>query len=58
MLSKIVSAAVWSLKPLFDLMILVLTVCKSFKFRQTPRPMLIEILIADGMGTSNFYPEL
>lgn len=51
-LSKIASAVVWGLKPLFDLMVLLLTVYKSAKFKQTPRPILIDILIADGMDTS------
>lgn len=51
MVFKIASAALWSLKPLFDLMVLLFTICKSAKFRRTPRPMLIDVLIVDGMGT-------
>lgn len=43
------AAAAWGLKPLLDIMVLLLTVYKSAKFRQLPRPVLIDILIADGM---------
>ncbi|KAF9649623.1 hypothetical protein BDM02DRAFT_1779751 [Thelephora ganbajun] len=44
-----VLAAVWSLKPLFDLVVLLLTIRKSSKFKRTPRPILVDILIADGI---------
>ena len=50
MLLRIGSAAAWSLKPLLDFMVLLLTVYKSAKFRRVPRPVLIDVLIADGMN--------
>ena len=56
MLSKIASAAAWSLKPLFDLMTFLLTIRKSSKFKQIPRPVLIEVLIVDGMDPSATRP--
>ena len=48
MVSKIALAAVWGLKPAFDLMVFFLTIRKSSTFKQTPRPVLIEVLIEDG----------
>lgn len=41
----------WGLKPLLDVIVLLLTIHKSAKFKQTPRPVLIDILIADGMDS-------
>lgn len=51
-LLKTGAAAAWSFKPLFDLMVLLLTVYKSAKFKRVPRPALIDVLIADGMSLS------
>jgi len=51
-LSRLGAAAVWSFKPLFDLMVLLLTVYKSAKFKRIPRPALIDVLIADGTNPS------
>ena len=51
-LSKIASAIAWSVKLLFDLMVVLLTIYKSTKYKQAPRPVLIDMLIADGMNPS------
>ena len=47
--SRTATAIMWGLKPLFDLIVLLLTIHKSAKFKQTSRPILIDMLIADGM---------
>ena len=52
MVSKIALAAAWGLKPSFDLMVFILTIRKYSTFKQTPRPVLIEVLIEDGTNTN------
>ena len=49
MLLRVAIAGVWVLKPFFDLVVLLLTIFKSSKFKQAPRPVLVDILILDGM---------
>lgn len=56
MVSKIALAAVWGLKPAFDLMVFFLTIRKSSTFKQTPRPVLIEVLIEDGTDPNTTRP--